>query len=1383
MNSNQDEQYLAALENLNTAIMTVNTDLEISFVNVALERLLNKLKHEFSNNWPDFSGDRDFLVGKKIQKLHPELEQFSSKITDKNNLPNAISLSIGELSIRLDISACLDGEGELLGATIAWADVTVEKEREALNNDFAGQIAAIGKSQAVIEFNMDGTIITANDIFLNAMGYSLNEIQGKHHSMFAAPGVKESADYKAFWEKLNQGEFETGEYKRIGKGGKEVWIQASYNPIFDLNGKPYKVVKYASDVSAQKLANADSSGQIEAISKSQAVIEFNMDGTIIKANDIFLGAMGYSLEEIQGKHHSMFAPPGVKESSEYKEFWEKLNRGEFEAGEYKRVGKGGKEVWIQASYNPIFDLNGKPYKVVKYASDVTAQKLANADSSGQIEAISKSQAVIEFNMDGTIIIANDIFLGAMGYSLEEIQGKHHSMFAPPGVKESAEYKEFWEKLNRGEFEAGEYKRVGKGGKEVWIQASYNPIFDLNGKPYKVVKYASDVTEQKLTNADYSGQIEAISKSQAVIEFNMDGTIIIANDIFLGAMGYSLEEIQGKHHSMFAPPGVKESAEYKEFWEKLNRGEFEAGEYKRIGKGGNEIWIQASYNPIFDLNGKPYKVVKYATDITEQTRIFHEASRMKGAVLGSQTAVMMVDRDLKITFCNDATYELLKSLESAMVSIWPGFQPTEEYMLGKCIDDFHKNPAHQRKILSDPANLPFKTNISIGENTIELNVCAIINVEGQHVGASLEWADVTAKVASDNDVARLMGAMEGSQTATMMVDRDLLVTYTNPATMSLLGELESTLQSIWPDFKATEDYMIGKCIDDFHKDPAHQRKLLGDPANLPYQTNIKLGDNTISLNVAAIMDSQGNYVGSSLEWADVTEQIAAEVEVGRLISAVEGMSTNLMMADPDGNINYLNPSIKNMLSRREKEIQAVLPQFDIDTLIGTNFDVFHKNPAHQRRLLRPENLPYSSDIKVGPLSFKLIAVALKDKSDNYLGTAVEWIDTTEQVNAQEQVEELIAKASRGELTERLDAESFEGFMKNLSLGVNSMLDTVVEPIDNCQKSLEQLAAGNLQQSMEGNYHGMFKDLQSSINTSIDNLRNMVGEIMEASSHVSSSSKEISQGNTDLSQRTEEQASSLEETASSMEELTGTVKENAESAGKANKLSSDTMQLAESGGQVVTEAIKAMKEINDASREISDIISVIDEIAFQTNLLALNAAVEAARAGDQGRGFAVVAAEVRNLAQRSASAAKDIKSLISNSVSKVDQGSQLVNDSGQKLNDIVDSVRNVSQLVKEISGASEEQASGIEQVNQAISQMDNMTQQNSALVEQAAASAESLNEQAGNLMELMSFFKTGDESGKRSGEIISPVKRASSNAESAPVKRRSPQVSSDEEWEEF
>ncbi len=367
----------------------------------------------------------------------------------------------------------------------------------------------------------------------------------------------------------------------------------------------------------------------EAISRSQAVIEFGMDGTILTANDNFLKALGYSFGEIQGKHHSMFVEPSERDSAAYRDFWAALRRGEYQAAEYKRIGKGGKEVWIQATYNPVLDGSGKPVKVVKFATDITAQKIKSMEDASQITAISRAQAVIAFEMDGTIVNANENFLNAMGYTLAEIKGKHHSMFVEQAMRDSAAYREFWAKLNRGEYQSAEYKRIGKGGREVWILASYNPVLDEKGKPFRVVKFAADVTKEKLSNADLAGQIAAIGKSQAVIEFNMDGTIIGANQNFLSTVGYALEEIRGRHHSMFVDPSERDGAAYREFWAALNRGEYQAAEYKRIGKGGKKVWIQASYNPILDLNGKPFKVVKYATDTTAQVLVRMGNERVRG----------------------------------------------------------------------------------------------------------------------------------------------------------------------------------------------------------------------------------------------------------------------------------------------------------------------------------------------------------------------------------------------------------------------------------------------------------------------------------------------------------------------------------------------------------------------------------------------------------------------------------------------------------------------------------------------------------------------------------------------------------------------------------
>ena len=479
-------------------------------------------------------------------------------------------------------------------------------------------------------------------------------------------------------------------------------------------------------------------GKVAAIDRAQAMIEFHLDGTIITANDNFLQTLGYTLPEIQGQHHRMFAPPGVAESPEYAAFWAKLNRGEFDSGRYKRIGKGGKEIWIQASYNPMFDDQGKPYKVVKFATDITESKIRNAEIESKMNAVSKAQAVIEFELDGTIITANDNFLVTVGYSLPEIQGKHHRMFAPPGLAESPEYAAFWAKLNRGEFEAGVYKRIGKGGKEIWIQASYNPVFNADGVAYKVVKYATDITEFKKLNEEYEARNIAVGNGNAVIDFTPDGIILDANENFCRTVGYTLDEIKGKHHRMFCDPTYAASPEYAAFWEKLKRGEFDAGSYLRLGKGGKEVWIQASYNPIVDSNGKTFKVVKFATDITEAKKNELEATRVKNMMDNMPMNAMYVDTDLILQYMNPASTNTLKTLEHLL--------PVKaDQMIGTCIDVFHKNPAHQRQLLSDPQNLPYQGHIQLGDDTLDLSVSAIFDKDGKYIGAMATWSVITEKL--------------------------------------------------------------------------------------------------------------------------------------------------------------------------------------------------------------------------------------------------------------------------------------------------------------------------------------------------------------------------------------------------------------------------------------------------------------------------------------------------------------------------------------------------------------------------------------------------------------------------------------------------------------
>ena len=595
----------------------------------------------------------------------------------------------------------------------------------------------------------------------------------------------------------------------------------------------------------------------------------------------------------------------------------------------------------------------------------SATRTRSADMAGQIAAINKAMAVIEFELDGTIINANENFLATLGYTLDEIKGKHHRMFVTPEFAAGGEYRALWDKLNRGEFDSGEYKRIGKGGREVWIQASYNPIMDRKGKPIKVVKFASDITAQKLAAADAAGQLEAVSKAMAVIEFNMDGTIRIANDNFLTTLGYSPDEIKGKHHRIFVDGEYASTSEYRAFWDKLNRGEFDAGEYKRIAKGGKEIWIQASYNPIFDLNGKPFKVVKYATDVT----------------------------------------------------------------------------------------------------------------------------------------------------------------------------------------------------------------------------------------AAAL----------------------ARFEIGKLVDA----------------------------------------------------------------------------------------------------------------------------ARNGDLATRADVSRLDGDSKTLVSRVNQMLDMIVEPIQEGSRVLERIANQDFTQKVMGDYAGDLATIKDSINAVIDNVGATMQSVIEAVAQVTEGAGQVSSSAQELSAGASEQASSLEETSSALEEMTAMVRTNAENANNANELSGNTREAAVSGAGIMEKMQATMNGITDASTEISKIIKVIEEIAFQTNLLALNAAVEAARAGEHGKGFAVVAEEVRNLARRSAQAAKETTELIENSVTRAKEGTVVTSQAASALQTIVDNIGKVAELIAGINTASQQQAEGIEQINNAVSQMDKVTQQNAAGAEESASASEQMNAQMLALKQMCEQFQLADE----------------------------------------
>ncbi|PZO18080.1 MAG: chemotaxis protein [Betaproteobacteria bacterium] len=497
------------------------------------------------------------------------------------------------------------------------SDITAAKTK-AIEDD--GKVNAMNRSQGIIEFDLGGHILHANENFLSLTGYSLSDIVGQHHSMFVDKEEASSGAYRAFWRKLGQGEYDSGEYLRVGNHGKRIWIQASYNPILDLEGNPVKVIKFCSDITQSKLHAIETQARMDSVSNTSCILQFNAEGKILNSNELIQKSLGYSQADLADKSESFLMFDEERNDSNHFKIWNDLREGKNLAGEFRYKGVGGKEIWLSGTRSPVIGLEGQLIKVVLMLQDITDAKLSRLDAEGKLGAIDRSQAVIEFDMQGKVLAANGNFLKLMEYSAEEIIGRHHRMFVDAAYAATPQYQAFWESLGRGQFESGEYKRVAKGGREVWIQATYNPIYDPRGNLVKVVKFASDVTHSKLKNSEFEAKVEAINLGQAVIEFDLDGHVLNANRNFLNAMGYTSREIQGQHHSIFCTLEYTQSEEYRDFWLKLNEGKFVSGRFHRVGKFNRDVWIQATYNPILDLNGNVVKVVKYAYDVTKEVML-------------------------------------------------------------------------------------------------------------------------------------------------------------------------------------------------------------------------------------------------------------------------------------------------------------------------------------------------------------------------------------------------------------------------------------------------------------------------------------------------------------------------------------------------------------------------------------------------------------------------------------------------------------------------------------------------------------------------------------------------------------------------------------------
>ncbi len=932
----------------------------------------------------------------------------------------------------------------------------------------------------------------------------------------------------------------------------------------------------------------------------------------------------------------------------------------------------------------------------------------------------------------------------------------------------------------------------------------------------------------------------------VSKTDLKGRLTYINRDFIEVSGFSEQELIGEPHNIVRHPDMPVEA-FQDLWDTLKAGRPWTGYVKNRCKNGDYYWVLANTTPIWE-NGQMTGYLSVRRKPTREAAAAHEAiyrsfrekqqgnlkirygqavkgngsffSRLNlagrmGVILGSLGLIMvaiMIYALMAMSSINQKTVDLYEQR----------FDPTRIIgRIGKLMADnqtqillaMHHNPAV-------PSSAKHNHPISVHTDEIAKNIEEITALWEEYQKSIKN--DVHRKLADEYAEARKPFVADGLK----------------PASQALLaGEYAKNADILFKTINPNYDLAAAKADELFKFHAEHGKHDIADAASSYRNTLVGMGVASLLvllIGVFAVMrliasirrpiegaiDTFANIAGGN--YSNVID-IARNDEIGKLNQALQAMQTRMgfevaetkrqaeemtrvkialdcvgtpvRIADPAGKVIYANNAMIDALRRIEPVMKQQNPSFSVDGFVGSSIGVLYTDPQAALERLANLNETSRAEMEIGGRTYRVVTSPVFTDKKERLGSVGEWQDRTDEIAVEREVADIVEAAQRGNLDGRITQEGKTGFFAVLADRINGLLETTHQALKATSDVLARVARGDLTERIEQDYEGIFGQLKDDTNTTVERLREVVGRIKEATEAINTAAQEIAAGNNDLSSRTEEQASSLEETASSMEQLNATVRQNAENARQANELAKSSNEGVVRGSEVVKRVVVTMGEIQDSSRKIADIIGVIDSIAFQTNILALNAAVEAARAGEQGRGFAVVATEVRNLAQRSATAAKEIKSLIAESVGKVESGAKLVGEAGSTMDEVVSSFRSVANLVTEISGASREQSSGIEQVTQAVGQMDEVTQQNAALVEEAAAAAESLEEQARGLVQAVGMFKLTAGTGTLPGPALrdaTPKRLERKVSDGGTPERAMQQVKKtppahltddQEEWEEF
>lgn len=924
------------------------------------------------------------------------------------------------------------------------------------------------------------------------------------------------------------------------------------------------------------------------------------------------------------------------------------------------------------------------------------------------------------------------------------------------------------------------------------------------------------------------QREQDYRSETILASRTDlkGIITYANQAFIDISGFSREELIGKNHNIVRHPDMPPEA-FADLWATVRSGKPWTGIVKNRCKNGDHYWVKATVSPVESAG----RVTEYLSVRVRPSREEVQAAEQFYREIRAGRASLKKSAAYRFFYALSSLSTATKLSISfvAMVALTLAMQEGMEWLgLGSLIAILAMLPLAVLFGVMTARSLvaPIHQALALTGKVIQGHYDHPVQVDREDEAGRMLLALLTmqSRLAYDmhevqealTENRRIRTALDNAQVNVMLADSRHRIIYVNQSLQRMFQEAAPAIRQVVSSFDPQN--LPGSPATLLSQDQNAQSAMM-DQLHHRATERLVVGERTFDVVYTPVLMADGHRLGTALEWEDMTQELAQQErererlrqerclaqENARIRAALDNVSSSVMVADTDRRIIYMNKTVSALFQQAEHDIRTQLPHFNASRLMGASIDDFHQHPEHQARLLNQLNQTHRSELQVGGRVMRIVANPVIAEDGVRLGTAVEWTDRTTEVAVEREIDAIVAASKSGNLSQRINLQGKEGFFRQLGQGINALIQEVERALTDIAGVMEEMARGNLTHHIANQYDGMFGRVKEDVNSTLTNLDDIIARMREAADVISMASNEISAGNNNLSARTEQQAASLQETASSMEQLTSTVKNNADNAQQANQVAANARQMAERGGEVVSKAVTAMAAIHDASNKIAEIIGVIDEIAFQTNLLALNASVEAARAGEQGRGFAVVATEVRNLAGRSATAAKEIKELIKDSVAKVEAGSRLVNESGGTLNEIVTAVKKVGDIIAEIAAASSEQSSGIEQVNRAVTSMDEVTQQNAALAEETSAASASMSEKAGEMGQLMNFFQTSQQSQQAPRRVAAAprvqqaahqpkIPAAPRSAWSPPVPAVQPRpatktavvtkrAADDDEWEEF